>query len=148
MESDTDGLILRPAEARDAAALADLMTQLGYPSTPQDLSLRLRELAPDASYHVLVAELRGAVVGAAAGQVALGLERSGLFLRVIALVVDEAHVSQGLGRRLLAAIEAWGRGRGADASTLTSAHRRRAAHDFYERRGYACTGLRFFRWLR
>ena len=147
MESG-DGLILRPAEARDAEALADLMTQLGYPSTPQDLQARLRELAADPSYQVLVAELRGSVVGAAAGQLALGLERSGLFLRVIALVVDEAHVGQGLGRRLLAAIEDWGRGRGADAATLTSAHRRKAAHGFYESRGYACTGLRYFRWLR
>ena len=148
MESDSDGLVLRPAEARDAEALADLMTQLGYPSTPQDLARRLRDLAQGPGYHVLVAELRGTVVGAAAGQLALGLERSGLFLRVTALVVDEAHVSQGIGRRLLAAIEAWGRGCGADASTLTSAHRRKAAHGFYERRGYACTGLRFFRGLR
>ena len=148
MESDVEALRLRPAAGRDAEALADLMTQLGYPSTPQDLATRLLDLAGDASYHVLVAELDGTVVGCAAGQLALGLERSGAFLRVIALVVDEAHLTRGVGGRLLAAIEDWGRGRGADASSLTSAHRRKAAHGFYESRGYACTGLRFFRWLR
>jgi len=53
---------IREADSRDVETLARLMGQLGYPTTPEAMARRFREIAGDPSYATLVAELGGRVI--------------------------------------------------------------------------------------
>jgi GNAT superfamily N-acetyltransferase len=135
----------RPATAADAAALAGLLAQVGYPTEAAVLSPRLAALTA-AGDQVLVAELRGQVVGLAHLHRMPFLHRAPDG-RVVTLAVTEALRSQGLGRRLLQAAEQvlreWGCGR----IEITSGFPREAAHRFYRREGYEEQSKRFVKLL-
>src|SRR3569832_1688975 len=94
----------RDARAEDAAAIARLLTQLGYPSGADEVDERLDRLHVVGD-RVLVAEAAGVVVGLAHLQVTPALERERPAARIGALVVDEAHRGRGAGRALMDALE-------------------------------------------
>lgn len=127
---------LRPAELDDAAALVDLLAQLGYPGAQAFIELRLRELLshPDAS--LLVAEMEGAVCGFISLHFVPQLALAGDFCRVSYLCVADGARSLGVGALLEQAAVAQARRRGCDRIELHSSARRTDAHRFYARQGY------------
>ena len=50
--------------------------------------------------------------------------------------MDDAHRARGLGRRLVAAVEAWASSRGLERMAVRSSVARTGSHPFYERLGY------------
>jgi N-acetylglutamate synthase-like GNAT family acetyltransferase len=56
-------LMVREASREDLEVLARLMTELGYPSSTEDMSQRFEEISTDPSHRVLVAEQGGLVLG-------------------------------------------------------------------------------------
>ena len=130
---------IRSARTDDAAALAELTTQLGYPVDPVRMALRMAALLdrPDEAVLVATGE-RGRPIGwVHVARVAV-LEADAR-ASINGLVVDEAHRSGGLGAQLLAAAEAWARGHGLDTMLVRSRSTRERAHRFYERHGYVET---------
>jgi GNAT superfamily N-acetyltransferase len=127
---------LRPIRAGDAAAVARLSAQLGYPSDEAAIERRLAALAELPESLVLVAEEDGEVLGWVH---VLGQHRveTDAFAEVAGLVVDERARGRGLGRDLLAAAEAWAGERGFGAMRVRSNTRRADAHRFYERERYS-----------
>jgi GNAT superfamily N-acetyltransferase len=75
------------------------------------------------------------------------LERERPAGKLGALVVDEAHRGQGIGRALFDAVEQEARLRGCELIYLTTAERRDDAHAFYERLGLEYVGRRYLRTL-
>jgi GNAT superfamily N-acetyltransferase len=59
------------------------------------------------------------------------------------LVVLEDARGAGIGSALVRHVEGWAVGKGAKRISVTSAIRRLSTHDFYEKRDYERTGLRF-----
>lgn len=55
---------------------------------------------------------------------------------------------QGVGKTLVAAAEEWLRARGAERMNLTSALRRKEAHEFYKHIGFTHTGVRLTKELK
>ena len=134
---------IRDARLEDAAALARLIDQLGYPTTQEAVAERLRRLEASPADRVFVAELEGEVVGAASVHVALTLEYDEPAAKLSAIVVDEGHRRQGIGEALARAVEEEAEARGCRLVFLTTAERRADAHAFYRRLGYEETGRRF-----
>jgi len=128
--------ILRPARLEDAPALALLASQLGYPSTTEDIDSRLALILPDPTQLIAVAEVSGQVVAWIHAALYLTLE-SGAAVELRGLVVDEKLRGQGLGRALTERAEEWARERGAHVIRLRSNVIRDGAHAFYQRLGYA-----------
>lgn len=141
-------MIVRPARAGDAAAIARLMDQLGHPTTPGSMAERLARFEEDGTAWSRVAEIDGAVVGFAGAFVRGHFDEDGLLGILAALVVDEALRSRGIGAVLVAEAEAWMRERGCRGVVLTSRTHRVDAHRFYERLGYAVNGVRMVKELR
>jgi GNAT superfamily N-acetyltransferase len=123
--------------AVDAPIVADLTTQLGYPTGADETARRLAKLdeRPD-DHAALVAEQDGRVVGWVHVTVYSSLE-SGRVANLGGLVVDEAHRSGGIGAQLLAVAEAWARDHGVDRMVVRTRIARERAHRFYRREGYA-----------
>jgi GNAT superfamily N-acetyltransferase len=127
---------IRPAQEADCARIAELAGQLSYPSTPQEITQRLREMKGSAHHAVFVAELE---TGDIAGWVAVFVYRTveaDARAEVSGLVVDERFRSQRIGERLLARSEEWARERGCNVIGLRSNVIRKRAHAFYDRHGY------------
>jgi GNAT superfamily N-acetyltransferase len=137
---------IRDARPDDAGALARLLTQLGYPSDADAVDERLERLQVVGD-RVLVAEVEGDVVGLAHLQVTPAIERDRPTAKLGVLVVDETQRGRGIGRALVAAVEAEARLRGCELLFLTTAERRDDAHAFYERVGLEQTGRRYSRTL-
>ena len=133
-------LSIRAAEGHDAAGLARLLGQLGYPVDIASVARRMERLRDDL---LVVAELEGAVVGFAQLHVSPAIEYDGDAGKLAALVVDEGHRGAGIGRRLVEVVEAEARARGCVLLFVTTAERRTDAHAFYERVGLEYTGRRY-----
>jgi ribosomal protein S18 acetylase RimI-like enzyme len=136
-------LKVRRVAPSDAAAIADLSTQLGYSSAEPQAAARLVGLKDHPDIRALVAEQDGQVIGFIGLMVFPSFHRDGLHGYITALVVDEKLRGSGAGGELLKAAEAWFAEREVKRVSLTTALHREAAHGFYEKRGYTFTGKRF-----
>jgi len=128
-----DSVNIREATAADAAALAVLSTQLGYPTQPGEAAERLAALGPAGI--VLVAEENGAVLGWI-HVCGIRFFQSPPFAEVGGLVVDEASRGKGAGKLLLEAGARWAAERGYRKLRVRSNVVREDAHRFYEREGF------------
>jgi GNAT superfamily N-acetyltransferase len=127
---------IREAGATDADRLAELASQLGYPSCPNQLQSRLNRLASSPDQIVFVAECADRVVGwLHVGIVAL-VETDG-FAEIFGLVVDEIQRGRGVGRQLIVAAERWAAQHGQQTIRVRSNVIREEAHEFYHHIGYS-----------
>lgn len=141
-------MTIRNAEPGDAAALAELMTQLGYPTAADAMAARLASILANPQFATFVATTKAAVCGM------IGLcwsdsyehdDRSG---RIVALVVADQARRQGIGRALIDAAERHFATIGVSRISLTTRLEREAAQRFYSAAGYARTGIRFAKILK
>lgn len=128
-----DRVNIRAATATDAAALAELCTQLGYPAQPGEAAERLAALGPANS--VLVAEEDGAVLGWI-HVCGVRFFQSPPFAEIGGLVVDEASRGRGVGKLLVQAAIRWAAEQGYGKLRVRSNVVREDAHRFYEREGF------------
>jgi GNAT superfamily N-acetyltransferase len=109
---------------------------MGYPSSTSEVAQRLIELSGRDDHAVLVA--------ADAQDQPIGMAHVHLSFRVVAdvfaelgaLVVSDEYRREGIGERLLAEAEHWGKERGVDLFRVRSNAVREKAHRFYLRAGY------------
>ena len=127
--------ILRRARAEDSQRLAELITQLGYPASTEEIRSRFELIAHDQEHALFVAELDGRVAGWVHVFIYKLLEARRLG-GIGGLIVDEARRGRGLGRKLMAEAERWAGQQGCTAVDLRSNVIRRRAHEFYEALGY------------
>ena len=142
-----DEFRIRAAGTEDVAALANLVTELGYPSSVEDMRWRFEGISSDPLHETFVAESGKEVVGMVGIRLERTYEADGGCARVMALVVSSEHRGRGAGQALISAAEEWARGRGAGTIVLTTHKRRTGAHQFYRSLGYEATGYRFYKAL-
>ena len=128
---------IRKARFADAAAIAELSGQLGYPATVADIQERLISLLHRTRYSaVFVAELASnTVIGWLHVSVTPLLEVP-LRAEVNGLIVKEGQRSAGAGAKLLQAAERWAKGKACKSMSVRSNVIRDRAHAFYLRNGY------------
>jgi GNAT superfamily N-acetyltransferase len=127
---------IRRARSSDAARLAVLSGELGYPATPSEMKSRLSRLTQASDNAVFVAENdEREVIGWLHASVSRLLEVP-LRAEVNGLVVSEGQRSKGAGAELLQAAERWARSKKCVSMSVRSNVLRERAHGFYERHGY------------
>jgi len=130
-------LTVRQAEPGDAARIAALLAQLGYPSSTDEVTRRLAYWLPDPMSLILIAEQARHVRGYLSLHAIPYLERTGRWARIESLVVDRSSRGTGTGRALVAAAEDAARNWDCLAIEVTSLRTRSDAHAFYQHLGYA-----------
>jgi ribosomal protein S18 acetylase RimI-like enzyme len=138
---------VRRAEMSDAAALADLMTQLGYPTRTSEMEMRLEAIHADKNYATFVAVKAGKVCGMIGTRISYSYEHNSPGGAILALVVSENMRGRGVGHALIAAAENDFAQRNIRRVAVYTHVRRTEAHEFYEKAGYARNGLRFVKEL-
>lgn len=147
-DSRDDGVTIRPAAVADADTIGRLLADgLGFDlERLGHIEERLADDHPK-GMRVVVAECGGDVVGVAAFVVVHVLEYAAPQARLSAIAVAGEHRGRGLGRDLVASVEAHARAAGCFRVELTSAHGLVQAHDFWRQLGYRDSGLRFVTYL-
>ncbi|MEW9570481.1 GNAT family N-acetyltransferase [Rhodanobacter sp. Si-c] len=129
--------MLRAARVEDAAEVARLAGELGYPVETAAMAARLRAILPLPQHRVTVAQGgHGSLLGWIAVERRFSLE-SGERIEIVGLVVDAAARGGGVGRVLVADAEQWVLAQGFDAIGVRSNVMREGSHPFYESLGFA-----------
>lgn len=126
----------RPPRPEDAAEVARLAGEWGYPLDARAIASRLAVLMDDPRQCLRVIDGNGCLAGWIVAERRMILE-SGECLEIVGLVVDGTVRRGGVGRALVGAVEAWAREQGIDTLVVRSNVQRQAAHPFYEGLGYA-----------
>lgn len=143
MNPEAARVLIRAALIGDAEPVANLITELGYPTTSEAMRDRLTMLLADPGYATFVADTDGDVVGVAGVTLSRYYEKDGLYARLVVLSVSSTARGLGIGGRLVQAVERWANTQGAREVLVNSGLHRGEAHRFYEQRGYSRTGYRF-----
>jgi GNAT superfamily N-acetyltransferase len=138
---------IRRAETGDAAALADLMTQLGYPTRASEMEMRMEDISADKNYVTFVAVNDGKVCGMIGTFTSCSYEHNNPGGRILALVVSEKMRGQGVGQALIMAAEADFARRNVRRVAVNTRFERTEAHEFYEKAGYTKNGFRLVKEL-
>ena len=130
-------LVVRRLAVGDAAAVAALSEELGYPADAAGMEARLGAVFADPGHAVFGAPAED---GSLLGWVhvcdrLLLIDPPSAFVE--GLVVGREARRRGVGRALMAAAEGWAAGRGALTMRLRSAATRADAHGFYRALGYS-----------
>ena len=126
---------IRSAALDDAAEMARLCGELGYPATGPDKHDRLALLLPQATQFIAVAEREEALYGWIAAERRMLVEY-GERAEIVGLVVDARARRIGVGQALVAATERWACAQGLREITVRSNIARVESHPFYERLGF------------
>jgi GNAT superfamily N-acetyltransferase len=127
---------VRAPKPRDYGKMADLAGQLGYPSTTEQVRMRLEEMAKSSQYSAFVAELPGGRIAGWIGMYVFRSVEQDSCAGISGLIVDQQIRCRAVGQLLLAAAEEWARRQGCDAISVHSNVTRERAHRFYTRSGY------------
>jgi GNAT superfamily N-acetyltransferase len=137
MADALDEIRIRPARLGDAARIAVLSGQLGYPASQEEMAERLVALLrrPRENRIFVATEPSCGVIGWLHVSATALLEVP-LRAEVNGLIVSEEQRSSGLGAKLLAAAEEWACRKGCKSMSVRSNVVRERAHAFYVRAGY------------
>jgi ribosomal protein S18 acetylase RimI-like enzyme len=136
-------LAIRAAEMNDAAALAQLMCELGYETSAAEMRQRLESILSDARCRTFIGEIDNQICGMVGTLTHVSHEHNDPSGKIIALLVSKELRRSGIGRALVAAAEKDFANRGVRRVSLTTRFEREEAHQFYTAVGYLKTGFRF-----
>nr|WP_084783583.1 GNAT family N-acetyltransferase [Paenibacillus sp. FJAT-26967] len=136
---------IRPYNRTDLEEMTALMTDLGSPTSVEDMQKRMELIELNPYFYTFVAVLDDKVVGMIGVRLNLTYTSNLLKTQIASLVTKKEYQGQGIGRALLDFIEEWAQQQGSKFIYLTSgaSEERQNAHAFYKKRGFEITGYRF-----
>jgi GNAT superfamily N-acetyltransferase len=140
-------VLIRKATPEDCTAAAELLDELGYPTSSQEILNRIEAMESDPNGCLLNAIADGTCVGLASLHILPYFPTGGRICRVTALVVKSEFRGRGIGSKLLLEVERIARDAGCMGVEITAAVQRRETHEIYEHRGYVRASIRFFKRL-
>jgi len=130
---------VRDAKADDAAPIAELSGELGYPTDARTVRGVLERVLARADQRVYVAEAPGGSVCGWLQAHSCEVIEAGLRVEIMGLVVSPSARRGGVGRALVGRAEAWASELSAGYVVVRSNVRRGESHAFYPALGYAQT---------
>ncbi len=127
---------IRRAQVTDAAEMARLAGELGYPMSSAKMARRLASLLPNERHYVGVVATGERLLGWMHVEQRSSLE-GGDRAELMGLVVDSTVRRRGVGATLLTMAENWTVAQGISSLTVRSNAARESSHPFYESFGYS-----------
>lgn len=131
-------LTIRTALPSDAAEIATLTAQLGYPADTAVTHARLERLLRADDQLVIVACTSDKIAGWLQAH-AYDILESGLIVEIVGLVVAESCRRAGIGRALVEQAERWAGARGPESLVVRSNTLRTESHRFYPTLGFTAS---------
>ncbi len=134
--------LTRIGKPDDAPELARLLTELGHPSTPEEIAVSWSDWFREGNRAFVAETSASKLDGVITVHVMRVLHRRQPVGRITALIVDPAARGRGIGQALVVAAESFLRQHGCGLIEITSNDRLTDAHAFYRHFGYERTGIR------
>ncbi|NCT56424.1 MAG: GNAT family N-acetyltransferase [Legionella sp.] len=130
-------MLIRAAHENDTVQLCQLLEQLNYSMDSTAMRARIEAFQKD-RHHLLVIEKNDLIIAVIAFGCYEQLRLPGCCCHIDALIIDQDHRNQGLGKKLVAEAEAYALKYGAHTIELISANHRikTGTHAFYHALGY------------
>ncbi|HUF24283.1 MAG TPA: GNAT family N-acetyltransferase [Vicinamibacterales bacterium] len=126
---------LRKVKPEDAAVVAELCGQLGYPASAEDIEARLDAIGSRPDHRLIGAELDGKLIGWAHVHADWALDH-GFEADLLGLVVHEEQRGLGIGRALIGEAAEWAVKHHCTRMRVRTNVIRMRAGDFYRRAGF------------
>lgn len=140
-------MTIRTAAPADALHLLPLLAQLGYTKLNRTgVEGKIKEYSKP-EYKLMVCEHNGRIEGFIALHIFEIFHSPGCAGRITAFCVNESVRGQGLGTTLLREAEKYFTEHKCNIVEVTSNNRRTETHEFYIRRGYTNSSLKFVKLL-
>ena len=143
----TQTTTIRRLHPEEAPGLAPLLDSAGYPATAEQLRARVERITADPAYAIWGAFAGEQLVAVSAATLLWPLEADAPVVQVLAIVTHPEHRRQGVASALMDEVERWARDHRAGILAVINGSLRESAREFYERRGFGETGIRFEKWL-
>ena len=142
-------IIIREAQQADSFALTELMNELGYDTTMDEMKTRFDNIQNNKDYKTFIATDDTEILGMVGLSKNYSYERNGIYVRVLALVTRSRFRQKGIGKKLMDVAENWAREIGADKVLLNCGNRdeREIAQLFYKKIGYQIKSSGFIKKL-
>ena len=142
-------LIIREAALSDIPALTELINELGYNSTMDEIKTRFENIKNHQDHKTFIAVTDTEVSGMVGVTKNFSYEQNGIYVRVLALVTHSRFRQKGIGKKLMAVAENWAKEIGAQKVLLNCGNReeRTIARLFYKRIGYQVKSSGFIKKL-
>jgi len=134
---------IREVKSTDAPYITQLMTEIGFPSNPQQMRNRLLKIERDPTFRTFVCEVSGLIVGMIGIRVGCSYHTDGVDAHILVLVVHPKFRRRGIGKLLVGAAEKWATRQGANRIFMTSQIDEATAVEFAEKKNYLRSGQRF-----
>lgn len=133
-----DEVKIRDFTFEDLTELANLTTELGYPTTALEMQARMQVISIQPGYKTVVAVSNTQIVGYMGMSKQYLWEQNGHFVRIQALVVKNGVRRMGIGQKLIEHAEDWAKQINALLIALNCGNRmeRENAHRFYPKMGF------------
>lgn len=138
---------IRAPERGDMEALAELMTQLGYPTRASEMQMRMETILANKSYATFVAVNNGRVCGMIGTFAQQTYEHNSPSAKILALVVSDKMRGRGVGQALIEAAEQDLARKNIKRIAVNARFEREQAHKFYQNLGYKKNGFRLVKEL-
>ena len=131
-------IIIREAKPTDVAALTELMNELGYDTTMDEMKTRFENIQKHNDYKTFIAVEDTEILGMVGLSKNFSYEQNGIYVRVLALVTRSSFRQKGIGKKLMDVAENWAKEIGAEKILLNCGNReeRAIAQLFYKKIGY------------
>ena len=134
-------LIIRSVKIEDSRELLPLMDQLGYPQDISSMQKRLRNCIDSGIYYFLVTEVENHIVALAFFIIYPSCYKDSNRCSLEALIVNKQHRLQGIGRKLVKAVEELALENNCSSiSLISNIHRGKGIIKFYNSLGYLNKG--------
>lgn len=147
MQSAT--IIIREAAPTDVFPLTELMNELGYDTTINEMKTRFENIQNHMDYKTFLATDGTVILGMVGLSRHYSYEQNGIYVRVLALVTRSKFRQKGIGKKLMDVAENWAREIGANKVLLNCGNReeRAIAQLFYKKIGYQIKSSGFIKKL-
>lgn len=134
----------------DLNSIIELMSDLGYPTSIEMMSKRMKNIQEISSYHTFVASIDKKIVGMIGCRDIFLYEDDGFVTQISLLVTKKEYQRKGIARSLVSFVEEWASKKGSNGLFLTSGIKpeREKAHKFYEALEFEVNGYRFVKKLK
>ncbi|PED08447.1 GNAT family N-acetyltransferase [Bacillus pseudomycoides] len=141
---------IRKYNSDDIKQLTDLMPDLGYPSSLDEMKVRMERIESNPNYYTFVAIHDNNLVWMIGITIHTTYTNNDEKIQITSLVTKKEYRGQDIAKALLKYVEEWSLKRGSDFIYLLSekSERRVKAHELYKFLGYEVTGYRFVKRLR
>ena len=106
-------IAIRLATKDDISFLSDLINDLGYLTTSEEMQKRFENIHNHSDYKTFVASIGNRIVGMAGATQNYSFEQNGKYVRIVAFVINSLFRQKGIGKKLLQAVEDWAKEIGA-----------------------------------